>query len=112
MQDGAAMDGIMFGGIAALTKGIVINVENGITKNHAIIVNNTGFYEHGFNIEYDDRAGGSGVYTIRGVKNVHSGNGVSLRISGIADFFKLIIRDDLTGLTQFVMTVAGHIVTD
>jgi len=112
MTDETAMDSAKFGGIAALSTGILFRSVNGHTKNLPLIVNNKGFFEIGFNVTYDSKAP-SGVYGLSAVKNYSSVNGVSLRLDGATDDrLELHIRDDLTGLTSMNITCNGHVVTN
>ena len=64
MLDATAMDDGTFGGIASLTNGIYFSFEDGFNKNLAVIVNNLGFYEIGFDTSYSDKAP-SGQYGFR-----------------------------------------------
>lgn len=110
MTDDAVMDSSKFGGISALTNGILFQHVDGTTKNLPLIVNNSGFNEFGFDVEYDPKPP-SGVYGLRAAKSYNIKNGVSIRLDGTtADELKCLIRDDLTGLTLMSITVQGHVV--
>ena len=112
IRDNVDMDSAKFGGIAQLDNGLVMRVVNGITKNHAVIINNLGFYEHGFEIGYDDKAP-AGSYGFRAKKCFTDVHGVTLRITDDEnDAFQAIIQDDLTDLTQMVITILGHLVLE
>lgn len=109
----STIDPFEFGGISALTNGLVIRNVNGITKNNAVIINNTGLYEHGFELEYDDRGGGGGFYALRCKKNFPEVHGVTLRMTDDAgDSLKVKVQDNLTGLTQMIIVVLGHFTTE
>jgi hypothetical protein len=111
ITDGAAMDSAKFGGISALTNGILFRAVNSRTKNLHLVVNNIGFSEQGFDISYDAKAP-AGVYGFQAKKNWHSVNGISLRLDGsTGDELQCHIRDDLTELTMVNITVNGHVVT-
>ena len=112
ITDNVDMDSAKFGGIAALTNGILFRVVNHTIKNLPLVVNNIGFSEQGFNISYDPNAP-AGVYGFQAKKNYHEVNGVSLRLNGKTnDKLECLIRDDLTDLSLFDITVNGHIVQD
>jgi hypothetical protein len=110
MLDGTVMDDAKFGGLPALTKGILYSVETPtITKYAALIVNNTGFYEFGFETSYSDKAP-AGSYGFRFRANLPDINGIVLQLPGTSgNSLKCIIRDDLTGLDQFTTILAGHL---
>lgn len=112
MVDNATMDGTTFGGIPALGNGILFRLENGIIKNLPLVVNNLGFAETGCVVNYDDKVP-AGTYGFRARKNYLKTNGTVLRVDGSAgDELQLLIRDDLTDLTNFNVTINGHIVEE
>lgn len=112
ITDGVVMDSGKFGGIPALTNGILFRAVNNRIKNLHLIVNNIGFSEQGFDITYDPKAP-AGVYGFQAKKNWHTVNGISLRLDGAAgDELQFYIRDDLTELTMLNISVNGHVVTD
>lgn len=111
ITDNSEMDSKKFGGITQLPRGIVLRLENGTTHNLCLIVNNIGFSEQGYTLEYDSKAP-SGVYGLRVCKNYHERNGVSLRLVGSSnDAYKIIIQDNLTSLSSMNITINGHYVT-
>ncbi|OYT15315.1 MAG: hypothetical protein B7C24_13705 [Bacteroidetes bacterium 4572_77] len=108
MLDSTAMDDGKFGGITQLTNGMVGRFVNGMTKNLALIVNNIGFYEAGFNTEYSSKAP-AGQYGFRAKRQMADVNGTVMLINGVdGDEFQIHIRDDLTDLDQFACTISGH----
>ena len=110
ITDGVVMDSGKFGGIPALTNGVLFRLVNSTVKNLHLIVNNIGFSEQGFNITYDAKAP-AGVYGFQAKKNWRVVNGVSLRLDGsLGDTLQCHIRDDLTDLTMVNITVNGHVV--
>lgn len=107
--DNVVMDSAKFGGISALTNGILFRIINGTIKNLPLVVNNIGFAEQGCDIRYDDKAP-AGVYGFQAKKNYLETNGVVLRLNGSTnDKLQCLIRDDLTDLTMLNITVNGHI---
>ena len=110
ITDNVVMDSAKFGGIAALTNGILFRVVNSTIKNLPLVVNNIGFSEQGFDITYDPKAP-AGVYGFQAKKNYLEVNGVALRLNGATgDVLQCIIRDDLTDLSLFDIAVNGHVV--
>ncbi|MCK4794861.1 MAG: hypothetical protein KAV87_64625 [Desulfobacteraceae bacterium] len=108
MTDDVAMDSSKFGGIAALTNGILFRIVNGTTKNLPLIVNNIGFQEAGFDLQYDAKAP-AGTYGISAKKNYFVSNGVVLKLDGATnDEFQCHIRDDLTGLSLMAIALHGR----
>ena len=112
ITDNVVMDSAKFGGISALTNGILFRMVNSTVKNLPLIVNNIGFSEQGCDISYDPKAP-AGVYGFQAKKNYNIVNGVSLRLNGETnDEIQCLIRDDLTDLTMFNITINGHVAQD
>lgn len=116
IQDATAMDGGTFGGLTALTEGIVfrhydssedtfINIWNAKTNGDLKLISKG-------NADYDDK-GKSGsyqfnfVYELSGQEN----HGVTIRLDE-GDYLEILIQDDLTGLTFFQILMMAHLVTD
>ena len=114
MTHASSADDGKFGGIAALTKGIVLRKSNGI---HHTIFNaktNGDLRERTYDVTFSDKAP-AGEYgtTIRRTFGGQDKNGVVIRLdSELNDMFELIIQDDLTGLTSLRAVAQGHIVVD
>jgi hypothetical protein len=107
--DQSVMDDAKFGGLTALTNGIVVRRTNGGTKNLSIIVNNTGFYEFGYDTSYSAKAP-AGYYGFKARKDLGQVNGITGLLKGADDDeFQLIVNDDLTGLDQFTCNIHGYI---
>ena len=108
MVDGSAMDDSKFGGIAALTNGLVGRRTDGTIKQLFLISNNAGFREYGFNIEYPLKPP-AGKYAVAGEKLFPTKNGTVLRLNGkTLDTIDVTIQDDLTGLEKFSIVAHGH----
>lgn len=113
IEDEASMDSTKFGGIAKLTKGIVLRKKDGVYKNIMNIKDNGEFAERAFDISYDDRASPSGKYFFRCRKTFagQEKSGVVIRLeSDTNDELQVIIQDDLTALTKFRCVLQGHTV--
>lgn len=112
--DNAAMDTETFGGIPKLTKGIVLRVENTITKNIFNVKSNGDFADHIYDVAFDDKAP-AGAYSFRCRKTFagQPNSGVTVRLNtDTSDKLVLIVQDDLTDLTDFHVVVQGHVVVD
>lgn len=112
LTDSTAMDDGTFGGLTALTNGIVCQlVEEGIGKHNLWTAKTNGKLQlitgH---LNYTDKAP-AGANGINADWEVSIDNGVTIRLTP-GDTLKIIIQDDLTGLNSFKIWVYGHLVTD
>lgn len=113
INDDATMDDGKFGGIVALANGVVARRVDGTTFNYFIVTNNGGIYEAGYEKNYNDRAGGTGVYGVDFRKKLLEINGSVIDLVGATqDQLQFIVRDNLTTLTKFTVVAHGHIVED
>lgn len=114
MQDGTVMDDGKFGGVAALTKGIVLR------HNNTVIDNKWNAKTNGelalicaSDLNYTLKPPSGTSYGLR-FRNSFAGpekHGVTVRLLP-GDTLELLIQDDLTGLEVFNMMAQGHVVTD
>ncbi len=112
ITDGSAMDDALFGGITALTKGVLIRRKDGTYKNLFNLKSNTDFLMACQSAVYADKAP-SGSYGFRAVKDYQVQHGVVISLDGTAGAeLELVVQDDLTGLTSFRVNVIGHVVRD
>jgi len=107
MLSSSAMDDGKFGSITQLTKGFIWRYVNGIIKHLALITNNLGFWELGFDLKYSDKAP-AGQYGMRARRDVIKTNGTSIYLKNDAEF-QVINQDDLTDLDTFAITLNGYI---
>lgn len=114
LTDATVMDSEKFGGIAALTDGVVLRAANGTTKNIANVKTNNDLALVSSDYKYDDKAP-AGVFRFSS-NHVFGGQshvGVTIRLIGAdADELQAIIQDDLTALTGFKIVAVGHVVAD
>jgi len=113
IRDDAAMDSAKFGGITALTNGVVLRKKNGTYKNIFNVKSNGDFAERAYDIEYDDRSAPQSDYFFRCRRTFggQSKNGVTIRLVGAEnDELQIIIQDDLTGLVDFRCVIQGHVI--
>ena len=112
MQDATAMDDSTFGGLSALTNGVVLRSINSVYNN---IFNAKSNYELAlqmFDVDYPPKPA-SGKYAFRGCRKFggKSETGVVIRLDGDSGHeLQLLIQDNLTGLEKFHCVVHGHVV--
>jgi hypothetical protein len=113
ITDGTEMDDAKFGGIPALTRGIVLRkAQNGNGYISIFNAKTNGQLSHRMKLEYSSKAP-AGVYGLRATKyiNGQEGNGVAVRLDGDkGESLQILIQDNLTELTTFNMVIRGHIV--
>jgi len=114
LQDNVAMDDAKFGGISALTKGIVLRKKDTIYQNLFNVKSNGEFALRAYDRTYGDKApAGSYSMFCRRTFAGQSKNGITIRLDGdTSDDLELIIQDDLTGLEKFHIVCQGHVVKD
>jgi len=108
MTDGSAMDDGKFGGIPALTNGIVLRIVNGFQKSIVNIKTNSDLRQWAYDLQYADKApagvyGASSRLTFAG-KEKH---GVVLAVSGLSEI-QWVVQDDLTGLLTLKISAMGN----
>ena len=111
MTDNVDMDFETFGGITALTNGVVVRVNEG-NGNYRTIVN---FKSNGDieNFSYDsnyftNKAGGVRGFSSRMTFNGKAKHGVVIRLDGARDeSLEIVVQDDLTGLTSMLWIAQG-----
>lgn len=110
IEDSTTMDDGTFGGINALTNGIVLQSRNGIYKNEFNIKRNGDFSLFATKQYVDKPPSGTG-YAINATRTFAGQNetGVTIRLTE-GDTLVLIVQDDLTGLDVFNIVVHGHVV--
>ena len=108
MTDNAIMDDTKFGGLAALTNGVVLR--NNSTVKHTVThwLTNQHMAEDMYDLTYPDKVP-AGTYSLRGRFSFYK-NDVVIRLDGSAgDTLEILIQDDLTALTTFTIKAQGHI---
>lgn len=107
ITDGTAMDDGTFGGIAELTRGVVLQI---VSKGEIIrqmnITSNGMFSLLMDNSEYAAKAP-SGLYGFSAMYNLKSDNGIVAKLEA-SDTIEVIVQDDLTNLTRFCVYAIGH----
>jgi len=110
-QNDAPDDGD-FGVTSELTRGIVIRVSNGITKNIFNAKRNGELRARSYDLQYTE-ASKAGIYSVA-MRRTFAGqnkNGVTIRLtSDSQDELQIIIQDDLTEMTGGMAIAQGHIV--
>jgi hypothetical protein len=111
IEDQTVMDSSKFGGITALTNGVVVRKKNTTYQNIFNIKSNGDFAHRAYDIAYDDKAP-AGTYGFR-CRNTFGGQdkrGVVVRLDGDdSDEIQVLVQDDLTGLVHFHIIAQGHV---
>ena len=110
IQDGTVMGDATFGGISALTHGVVLRHNNSVIDNIWNVKTNGDFGLICFDIDYTLKPP-AGSYGFR-FRNTYAGpskHGVTIRLAA-GDTLEVLIQDDLTGLEKFTMMAQGHLV--
>lgn len=109
----APNDGL-FGGITALTKGIIIRKSNGVHHTIFNVKSNGELKERMYDVQY--AAAPPTALEGTAFRRTFAGqdkNGVVIRLDGdLGDQLEIIIQDDLTGLASFRIVAQGHVVED
>ncbi len=107
ITDGSVMDTSKFGGISALTRGLVFRVKHvdGSYHNIVNIKNNGDFGELAYDVNYSEKAP-SGSYGL-GVRFTFEKLGAVIELHD-GDKFEVIVQDDLTGLGAIRVKLEGR----
>lgn len=114
LTDATAMDDALFGGMTALTRGIVFrkSLASGNFINYWNIKSNGGFSELAYDKIYDDKAP-AGVFGLS-CRITYSGqekHGVVIRLNQ-GESIQMLVQDNLTLLTSFTTMIEGHFTQD
>lgn len=112
MLDATVMDDGTFGGLAALTKGVLFRIRNSHTQNLFNVKSNGEWKLEAFDVSYADKppAGTNYGFAVRRTYGGQSKAGVVLRLSeATSDSLEMVIQDNLTGLNEFFVCVQGHV---
>jgi hypothetical protein len=108
ITDGVTMDDGKFGGIDALTNGVVLRLSNGVKQNIWNVKTNGDLALLAFDAQYTDKApAGENGFRFRNTYAGQDKHGVALRLDP-GDTLEVLIQDDLTDLTSFNMIAQGH----
>jgi len=108
LLDSTAMDDGKFGGISALTNGVVLRKNDGVMKNLWNVKTNADLALICFNFNYSDKApGGQFGANFRNTFGGQGAHGVVLELLP-GEYLEVLIQDDLTGLDEFRMMAQGH----
>ena len=108
MLDSTAMDDGKFGGITALTNGIVLRKNDGVITNIWNVKTNAELALICYNFNYNDKApGGQYGCNFRNTYGGQGAHGVVLELLP-GEYLEVLIQDNLTGLDDFRMMAQGH----
>jgi len=111
ITDGSAMDTSKFGGLPALTNGVVLRKKDGVFKNLYNVKTNGQYADIAYDVSFDDRAP-AGFFGFR-VRKTWAGqakSGVAIRLDSLKDEeLQNLIQDDLTGLNTYFCRVMGSL---
>ena len=108
MLDSTAMDDGKFGGITALTNGIVLRKNDGVISNLWNVKTNADLTLICDDFNYSEKAPG-GQFGAN-FKNTYAGQGAHGVVLELlpGEYLELLVQDDLTGLDEFTMMAQGH----
>lgn len=114
MVDNAVMDAGTFGGIPALTNGVVLRRADGVSKNIGNVKTNGDLALLASSYSFDDKPpSGKYGFTSNHVFGGQEHVGVTMRLNGSsADEMQVIIQDNLTGNEVLQIVAIGHVVED
>lgn len=112
MLDSSAMDDGTFGGLPALTNGLVFRVVNSFQKTIFCFHTNGEIKQFCYDLAYSDKApaGQFGLAARLSFAGPDK-HGVALRIQN-TDVLQWVVQDDLTGLDSMKISGQGHFVQD
>lgn len=114
ITDATVMDDSLFGGLPALTRGIVLRklLANGNYTNYWNVKTNGRFAELAYDVLYADKAP-AGVYgfSCRLTYGGDTKHGTPIKLKP-TEAIQLIIQDNLTGLLSFNTTAQGHFILE
>jgi hypothetical protein len=111
IEDGTQPTIDTFGGIAALTNGLVIRSETSSPLNHSVIRSNGAMKEYfgGENVEFIQKSGG-GDWATNAIWLLYDHSNAIIRLDGSnSDTLDFIVQDDVTANTEIEIICQGHI---
>lgn len=107
--DDAAMDDGKFGGITALTNGVVLRESDGSTNKLTVWKTNGDMAEDMFDVTYSAaNLGPAGENGLRG-RWTFKKAGVAIELDGsLPGHLQVLIQDDITALSTFMIKAQGH----
>jgi hypothetical protein len=107
ITDQTAMDDALFGGITALTNGVVLIEDKTINQTITNWKTNAHMKEDMYDVNYSLKAP-AGFYGLNG-RFTFERMGAIIKLDGsVGDSLKIYIQDDLSGLDTFRMKAQGH----
>lgn len=109
MTHSTAADDSKFGNVARLTNGVVLRAKiNGQFGSFTNWKSNGDIIQDMYDVSYSDKAG-PGLFGTSG-RGSFSRVGIGVKLNGDDDdFMDILIQDDLTGLTSFLLNAQGYV---
>lgn len=114
ITDNAAMDDSTFGGMSALTNGVIVRIVNSTTSDYFTLFRwrtNASFQKDAADHEYNAKAP-SGTYGFTAHIDLHSKYGSIVRLANTASeviYLEFLVQDNLTALSTLEIKCHGHI---
>lgn len=112
MTHTSAGDLSKFGNLNELPNGMIIRAYRGdidVWKTFTNWRKNADIKRDMYDVDFDDRSGGQGLYGTTGRATFLAFGAVAELDPDEGDFIEILIQDDLTGLESFTMNAQGHI---
>lgn len=109
MTHAGAGDLGLFGGLTALTNGVLVRIKvNGAYTTFTNWKTNADIKSDMYDVEFDARSGGGGVYGTSG-RGTFKNAGAVVRLDGdLGDQIEIVVQDDITTLNSFTLKYQGH----
>lgn len=113
IEDSTVMDDGTFGGMTALTNGVVLRKRDGTYKHILNVKTNGEFAQRAYDREYIAKppAGTGHSMNVRRTFGGQSKNGVVIRLAP-GDYLEVLVQDDITPLDHFHIIAQGHVVEE
>lgn len=111
MTHAAAGDNGLFGGITALTNGVVLRRYDGTTGKFATFTvwkTNSDIVTDMYDIVYAARSGGGGAYGTNARGTFHNAGAIVYLDGTAGDYLEILVQDNISTLTSFRIKAQGH----
>lgn len=110
IEDNTAPADNLFGGIAALTNGVLIREKNTINRNLSLWKSNADIIlDGGIDLAYHQKAAGGTNHGVRARWTIQKAGASVILDGAVGDEMQIVVQDNLTGLVNFEVRGQGHI---